>query len=117
VDGFQAEGLRITWEEETTEPKWKSAFVAQHCRNLQVNKLTSRQGRVGSPFPVVDLYDVQQAQFTDVRPMVGAGVLVHVGGVKSEAIHIKGIDPIQHVQDVLQIDDDVEAYQTITAEP
>lgn len=113
VRGLHLKNVRVTWEEEHTEKKWRSALVFSDVEGLTVNGFTGRQGLLLSDAPVMRLRDVRGAVISNCNASEGSKRLVEVTGATSKDIVLRNNEVSDMAVDELRIDSDVELKESI----
>lgn len=92
VLGLTLSDVEIHWNEKDVEEEWKSALVLNNCISVDVNKFYGRQGIKETIFPVIELNNILDASFEDIRFQEGANLGVKVGGEATETVRIINLD-------------------------
>ncbi|MFB3788288.1 MAG: glycoside hydrolase family 28 protein [bacterium] len=111
IDGVNRLTLRdvsVNWDENETEPLWKSALALRHVTGFDVDHFRGRQGLITGPAPAVELYDTEGGILHDCLAEKNCGTFVSVGGAQTRNIKLQDNDleqarqPVSFEQDTLK---------------
>ena len=80
VAGLTLEDVHVRWNEQETEPGWRSALYLHDLVDLRIDGFSGRQGLVGSDEPVIRIEQVVDARIDNAEALPGSSDLIDVTG-------------------------------------
>jgi polygalacturonase len=80
VNGLTIHNVSVSWSEEKTEEKWRSALYLKDVTRLDVDRFSGRQGLKTGKAPVVVLENVADGVLRNLRATEGSGTFLEFRG-------------------------------------
>lgn len=78
VNGLKINDLTVKWNENETEPKWKSALVMKHVDDFEIRSFSGRQGLKGSNTPAIVLENISEGLIVESRAEAGCSTFIEM---------------------------------------
>ena len=88
--GVRVRDLSVRWDEQETEPKWRSALVLRRVSDFDVDGFKGRQGLPSSDAAPIVVEEVKRGVIRNGEATEGSRRLVHVGGVAARDVTVSG---------------------------
>jgi polygalacturonase len=92
VNGLTLRNVAVRWNEETPEPKWRSALVLKDVRRLEIDTFSARQGLKSGAAPAMVLENVTDAVLRHLRAEKDSGTFLEFRGAKTADITVHTSD-------------------------
>jgi hypothetical protein len=88
INGLKIHDMSVVWDEDKSEPGWKSALSLKNISDFEIRSFAGRQGLKGSSDPAILLDDVQDGLITGSKAHKDCTVFIHLKGSKNRDLTI-----------------------------